>query len=180
MPRCAGMANDPLHRRGGPYIFPNISFRVVTSSICSASSFFSRAFSSSRLGSRRASETSSLYRPRLLSPDVAVALQEMARVLRPGGRLVVGDLGKWSFWAARRRIRGWLGTQFWRAARFRTAHQLSRLVTDTGLVVVSTRGAIFFPPWRPAARLMAPIDAMLGRFTTLGAAFIALQATRPG
>src|SRR5450759_2795555 len=41
--------------------------------------------------------------------DSERAIMEMARVLKPGGRLVIGELGRWSFWAAHRRIRGWLG-----------------------------------------------------------------------
>ena len=41
--------------------------------------------------------------------DAERAIAEMARVLKPGGRLVIGELGRWSLWAAHRRIRGWLG-----------------------------------------------------------------------
>jgi len=110
--------------------------------------------------------------------DVGAAIREMARVLRPGGRLVIGDLGKWSVWAARRRIRGWFGAAFWRGARFRTGSELARLVRDAGLTVGAVEGAIFFPPWTKLARLMAPLDRRLGRVTTLGAAFVAVQGTK--
>lgn len=36
--------------------------------------------------------------------DAAPVFQEIARVLRPGGRLTIGELGKWSTWAAGRRL----------------------------------------------------------------------------
>ncbi len=38
--------------------------------------------------------------------DAATAAKEAVRVLRPGGRLVLGELGRWSAWAAFRRVRG--------------------------------------------------------------------------
>jgi ubiquinone/menaquinone biosynthesis C-methylase UbiE len=62
--------------------------------------------------------------------DAPGAVQEMARVLRPGGRLVIGELGRWNLWAAKRRVSGWLGSRTWRAARLRTAGELKRLVTS--------------------------------------------------
>ena len=38
--------------------------------------------------------------------DPAVAVAELARVQPPGGRLVIGALGRFSFWALLRRLKG--------------------------------------------------------------------------
>jgi SAM-dependent methyltransferase len=107
------------------------------------------------------------------------AVAEMARVLRPGGRLVVGELGRFSLWAAQRRVRGWRGDPVWHAATFRTAGDLARLVQAAGLDVSETRGGVYYPPCAAAARLLAPLDRWLGRRFTFGAAFIAAAATKP-
>jgi ubiquinone/menaquinone biosynthesis C-methylase UbiE len=39
-------------------------------------------------------------------PDAQRAVGEMARVLVPGGRVVLGELGRYSVRAAERRVRG--------------------------------------------------------------------------
>lgn len=111
--------------------------------------------------------------------DEPAAWHEMARVLRPGGRLVVGELGRWSLWALRRRVRGWLGARLWRHAAFHSAAGLRRAAEAAGLVVEEVRGAVFHPPSAAFARLIAPADAWLGRRTTFGAAFVALRARKP-
>jgi len=103
----------------------------------------------------------------------------MARVLKPGGRLVIGELGRWSLWAGHRRIRGWFGHPTWRAAMFRTPVELHGLASAAGLNVVEARGAVHYPPCGAAARLFAPVDLWLGRRTIFGAAFIAVSATKP-
>jgi 2-polyprenyl-3-methyl-5-hydroxy-6-metoxy-1,4-benzoquinol methylase len=111
--------------------------------------------------------------------DATEATREMARVLSPGGRLVIGELGRFSTWAAWRRLRGWLGARTWRRARFRSAGELARLATAAGLVVERVRGAIYYPPIGGVARLFGPLDSLPGHITTFGAAFIALAARKP-
>jgi ubiquinone biosynthesis O-methyltransferase len=111
--------------------------------------------------------------------DAAVALKEMARVLKPGGRLIVGELGRHSAWAALRRIKGWLGSPVWRHARFRSTTELKQRAREAGLIDVSVHGAIYYPPFGKAARLFAPLDRKISGCTTTGAAFLALVATKP-
>jgi ubiquinone/menaquinone biosynthesis C-methylase UbiE len=111
--------------------------------------------------------------------DPIAAFAEIHRVLRPGGRLVIGELGRWSSWAAARRVRAWLGSSLWRQARFRTARELRHLCTYTGLVPVAVRSAVHYPRCVRGARLLAPADRWLGGRTSLGAAFLAIVGEKP-
>jgi len=113
------------------------------------------------------------------TPAPSQVVAEMARVVRPGGRVVLGELGRWSAWAAWRRVRGWLGAPTWRNARFWTAAELQGLAASAGLVPGSVRGAIFYPPFGLAAAATASLDPVLGRGKTIGGAFLALVATKP-
>jgi 2-polyprenyl-3-methyl-5-hydroxy-6-metoxy-1,4-benzoquinol methylase len=111
-------------------------------------------------------------------PDAAGAFREMARVLRPGGRLVLGELGRWSLWAAQRRVRGWLGSPTWKAGRFRTPRELRKLAEQAGLRVTVLRGAVYYPRIGWLARALAPLDPWFARVGTFGAAFLALRAVK--
>ncbi len=111
--------------------------------------------------------------------DAAPVFCEIARVLRPGGRLVICELGKRSTWAAERRVRAWLGSRLWRRGYFRTPRELQRLSRQAGLVPGPVRGAIYYPRWTAVARPLAAYDAAFSRLGTFGAAFLGLTATKP-
>jgi ubiquinone/menaquinone biosynthesis C-methylase UbiE len=113
-------------------------------------------------------------------PEPALVLDNITRVLKPKGRLVIGDLGRWSLWALSRRIRGWQGAApLWASARFWTSGELRRLVEESGLRVERVAGAIYYPRSELWARAMAPLEPFLGELTTFGAAFIGLSAIKP-
>jgi hypothetical protein len=77
-----------------------------------------------------------------------------------------------------RRLRGWLGSSTWAAAKFRTAAELKFLARQAGLSVTAVRGGVYYPPFGVAARALLPLDSGLGRLTTFGAAFIGVRAER--
>ncbi len=87
--------------------------------------------------------------------------------------------GRWSAWAAKRRLQSRGKQALWSAAHFWTRSELEQRLTEAGLRVEATRGAVYFPPITVAARLMAPIDPMLARLGTLGAAFLCTAARKP-
>ncbi len=108
------------------------------------------------------------------------AAGELLRVVRPGGRVVVGELARYSLWAARRRVKGWRGSAMWRQAHFATAGELRRLLLGAGATAVTTRYGLYLPPWGaslfvPRAEAVERLGSLLG---ALGAAFVCARAER--
>jgi ubiquinone/menaquinone biosynthesis C-methylase UbiE len=111
-------------------------------------------------------------------PEPVVALKEMNRVVRRGGAVIVGELGRWSLWALSRRIRGWLGARTWKRAHFWAAKELRELLAVAGLRAEEVRGAVYYPPSEILARLMGSIEGASARLGSYGAAFIAVRSIR--
>ena len=108
------------------------------------------------------------------------AARELLRLARPGGRVVVGELSRYSLWAARRRLMGWRGSVSWRSAHFTTAGELRGLFEQGGADLVTTRYGLYLPPWD--TRLLvarAPTVERLGvRLGACGAGFVVARADR--
>ncbi len=117
----------------------------------------------------------------LSDEERAEAARELVRVTRPGGRVVIGDLARYSLWAAQRRIKGWLGSRTWRAARFTTAGELETILRHAGAGEIVSRHGLYLPPVdRPIAVARAAAIERLGRgLGPAGAAFVAVRAERP-
>lgn len=112
------------------------------------------------------------------SDDPGPAIKEAARVLGPGGSLVIGELGKYSHWTISRRIRGWLGSRTWSRARFWSMQELRRVIEAAGLCVDSAQGCVYYPPVTFLAGILSTFDPVLSRLGQFGAAFIAVNARK--
>jgi SAM-dependent methyltransferase len=113
------------------------------------------------------------------SGNPGLALKEAARVLRPGGSLVIGELGKYSAWAASRRVRGWLGSRTWSHARFWRVQELRRAMEAAGFRPDSFKGCVYYPPVALLAAALSPFDPLFSRLRQYGAAFIVAKGTKP-
>ena len=106
--------------------------------------------------------------------DQQRAVGELTRVTRPGGRVVLAELGRHSLWAAWRRAKGWRGSDSWKDAHFFTPGELAALLRRAGTHEVRTRPAAYLPPGAPSwlqARAI-PLERRARRLGSLGAAFI--------
>jgi ubiquinone/menaquinone biosynthesis C-methylase UbiE len=109
--------------------------------------------------------------------DPLRSAQEMTRVCRPGGRIVVGVLNKWSVWAARRRFLAWFWDTIFSRCRFYSYWEMRELF---GKLDWAT--AAFAPPGTPS-RLVPLFDRLEPPFRKwakpFGAYLVVRKEVRP-
>jgi ubiquinone/menaquinone biosynthesis C-methylase UbiE len=115
--------------------------------------------------------------------DRELALQEMVRVLRPGGFVSLALLNRFSLWTLKRVVKAWFKPSLWREVRFLTPRELWGFLSGhPELADIRTRQAVYFPPWKNRHLLLYyPYLEKLGNKLNLvtGAFLAAVARKRP-
>ncbi|MEK6726019.1 MAG: class I SAM-dependent methyltransferase [Deltaproteobacteria bacterium] len=108
------------------------------------------------------------------------ALIEMHRVLKPGGRLVVGVLNRWSPWAFFRRIKGLYKDTIYNQAYFISPPELEGLIIGAGFDVKETSTCLFFFPInnRVYLKIAEQFERLNRRLIPKTGAFLAVSAVK--
>jgi SAM-dependent methyltransferase len=106
--------------------------------------------------------------------DASVAMAELARVVRPGGRIVVGALNPCSPWGIAHHAE--FGSPPWNAAHFFTRTELRALGAPHGRVHLDA--ALYAPRSFPLLGLIGPLVEQFGRAVPIWGAFQVLVVER--
>jgi SAM-dependent methyltransferase len=114
--------------------------------------------------------------------DPAAVVADLARLQPLGGRLVIGVLGRFSFWALWRRLKGLFQPLLWQRARFFSRKAAVSLLRAAGYQTVVERQAIYFPPVNSAGALavLRRLEGAGRRWTPGTAAFLVVSGIRDG
>lgn len=78
--------------------------------------------------------------------NAKMALDEIKRVVKPEGDVVLGELNKLSYWAGLRRIKGLFKKSSYSEARFFSLQKLKGLLEDVGFNNLKWSSCLYFPP----------------------------------
>lgn len=110
----------------------------------------------------------------------ASALIEMKRVLRPGGRIAIALLNRWSPWALIRRAKGLVKESVYNRADFLTPAEIESSLAKAGFKEIEIRTCLFFLPLnsRPYLAFSEAHERLGRRLFPKAGAFMAVVATK--
>lgn len=113
------------------------------------------------------------------APEKIIA--ETFRVLKPGGRMVIGELNRRSPWAVVRKARARLRESHYRQARFFRPAELESLMAAAGFEDVGYRTLLYFPPLNRSALLgrYRFFESAGKRLAPCSGAFVAIRGSKP-
>ncbi|NJE08733.1 class I SAM-dependent methyltransferase [Thermococcus sp. M39] len=105
-------------------------------------------------------------------------LNEIHRVLKPGGEVVIGTMNGRSLWFLFKRFKSLFVETAYRYARFYTPKELETLLTNAGFDNVESRGIIFFPSFFPFIGIAEKVDQKFNKNLKSIGAFIAVRGVK--
>ena len=105
-------------------------------------------------------------------------LQEVYRVLKPGGEILIGTMNGKSSWFLFKRLKSLFVETAYRYARFYTPGELEELLRKVGFINVESAGVIFFPSFWPFLGLAERVDRKCYKKCKNLAAFIAVRGEK--
>ncbi len=107
-------------------------------------------------------------------------IEEWKNLFKPGGRIVIGFLNRYSLWALKRRLKAIFKESIWRKARFYSANEMQNLLAKAGLKSIESREVIYFPPVenRVFYSILILIERLGRRFLSGIGAFIAIKGEK--
>jgi ubiquinone/menaquinone biosynthesis C-methylase UbiE len=105
-------------------------------------------------------------------------LQEMFRIVRPGGQMIVATLNSLSLWSLQRRLKALFAKTIFSHTHFYSIYDLRSLLAPQQ--VSAWRGGIFVPPFAPAALIANPdvLERWCQRHIPALGAFVAVRADK--
>ncbi|ADT83640.1 class I SAM-dependent methyltransferase [Thermococcus barophilus] len=105
-------------------------------------------------------------------------LNEIYRILKLGGEVVIGTMNGKSLWFLFKRVKSLFVETAYRYARFYTSKELESLLANAGFSDVESKSVIFFPSFFPFVGIAEKVDRKVNKKLKNLGAFIAVRGVK--